>query len=122
MRPGGVLLLLALIRWRAPEARLLAVMACVPHTLALYESLPLFLIPARKWDAYALAILTYVAFFLTELPPSGGSALGATPEQRWPFMLVLVYLPVLLMVLRPRHSTDDPHTPLDRPAPPSPSS
>lgn len=106
MRPGGVLLLLALLRWRVPEARLLAVLACVPHTLAVYESLPLFLIPRRKWDAYALASLTYVALFLTELHSIQGPA-GASPERRWPFMLVLVYLPALVMVLRPQHATDD---------------
>ena len=32
LRPGGVLLLLALVRWRRPEARMLATFACVPQT------------------------------------------------------------------------------------------
>jgi hypothetical protein len=107
MQPGGVLLLLALLRWREPEARLLAVLACVPHSLAAYESLPLFLIPRRKWDAYALAILTYAALFLTELRLPENLGLGTIPDRRWPVTLVLVYLPALVMVLRPAHATDD---------------
>ena len=101
MLPGGVVLLLALCRWRAPEARLLAALACVPHAPTLYDTLPLFLVPGSKGEAYALAILTYAALFLTEVHLSGGSPLGADPDLRWAFMLVLVYLPALIMVLRP---------------------
>jgi hypothetical protein len=101
MRPGGAVLLLALLRWRAPEARLLAAIACVPHAPTLYDTLPLFLIPRRRWEAYVLAFLTYAALFLTEVRLPGGAPLGADPDQRWAFMLALVYLPALIMVLRP---------------------
>ena len=106
LRPGGALLLLALLRWRVPEARLLAGLACVPHSLAIFETLPLFLVPRRKQDAYALAVLTYVAVFLSGLVPAGQPGLTASLDRRWPFMLVLVYLPTLVMVLRPPHSVD----------------
>jgi hypothetical protein len=43
--PGGVIVLLALLRWRRPEARLIAALASVPQTTALYEGVPLFLVP-----------------------------------------------------------------------------
>jgi hypothetical protein len=116
LRPGGALLLLALLRWRAPEARLLAALACVPHALTLYDTLPLFLVPSRKGEAYGLAALTYLALFLTEVRLSGGAPLGADPDLRWTFMLALVYLPALIMLLRPlwtgdRGSRHHPETP-----------
>ena len=56
--PGGSLVLLALSRWRRPEARLLVALACVPHTTLLYEVLPLFLVPATCGQAALLAVLT----------------------------------------------------------------
>jgi hypothetical protein len=49
--PGGFLLLLGLVHWRSPEARLLAALACVPQTIGYYEMLPLFLIPRRRGEA-----------------------------------------------------------------------
>jgi hypothetical protein len=45
---GGPLMLLVLIRWRRPESRLLAALACIPHTTLAYEAVPLFLVP-RTW-------------------------------------------------------------------------
>jgi hypothetical protein len=117
MRPGGVILLLALLRWRAPEARLLAAMACVPHAPTLYDTLPLFLIPGRKGEAYVVAILTYATLFLTEIRLSGGAPLGADPDLRWAFMLTLVYFPALVIVLRPLWAgTRDSRQPLEQPA------
>ncbi len=58
---GGPIVLLALLRWRRPEARLLVALACVPHTMLLYEVLPLFLVPSSWRQAGALAGLTWVA-------------------------------------------------------------
>ena len=109
-RPGGVLLLLALIRWRQPEARLLAALACVPQTTGLYETLPLFLIPRTRWQGYALAGLSYVAAFgqVAAVPRLPGMTLDAVLADRWPFLLVCLYLPALVMVLLPR--------PVERPA------
>ncbi len=42
VQPGGIVALLALLRWRRPEARLLAALVCVPQTALLYEAVPLF--------------------------------------------------------------------------------
>ena len=100
-RPGGVLLLLALLRWRLPEGRLLAALACVPHTLGLYESLPLFLIPRSRWQGYLLAILSYAAAFCAVLlyPQPEGQPVEAVLAYRWPVMFACLYVPALLMVL-----------------------
>lgn len=101
-RPGGVLLLLALLRWRRPEARMLAGLACIPQLGMLYETVPLFLIPRSRWDAYALAACTHLAGLLMYLNWRPGLPLVAELTRRWPIMLVLVYLPALVLVLRDR--------------------
>jgi hypothetical protein len=107
-RPGGFLLFLALIRWRKPEARLLAAMACVPQTLGLYETLPLFLIPRTRWQGYALAGLSYLAAFaqVAAVPRLPGMSLDAMFAARWPFIFVCLYCPALVMVLLPRPVED----------------
>ena len=62
---GGPLILLALLRWRRPEARLLVALGCIPHTTMLYEALPLFLV-ARRWqEGVLLAALSGCACIAT---------------------------------------------------------
>ena len=101
LRPGGIVLLLALVRWRLPEGRLLAGLACVPQTIGLYEALPLFLIPANRWQGYALAGLSYVAAFAQALlvPRLPDVSWEATNAARWPFIFCLLYLPALVFLL-----------------------
>jgi hypothetical protein len=98
-RPGGLLVLLALLKWKRADARLLVALACVPHTTAPYETIPLFLIPATWRQAsglWALAIAAYVAQWATGpyLSQPEYWAAGA----RW--IVLLMYLPCLVMVLR----------------------
>jgi hypothetical protein len=98
-RPGGFILLAALLRWRRPEGRMLAVLSCIPQTTMLYDTVPLFLIPSTRPQAYLLAILTQVAAVViarrrTDLP------LVLENAHQWPVLLLLVYLPALIMLLR----------------------
>jgi hypothetical protein len=101
VRPGGVVLLLALIRWRLAEGRLLAALACVPQTIGLYEALPLFLIPANRWQGYVLAAFSYVAAFAQILlvPRLPDVSWEATNAARWPFILAFLYVPALVLLL-----------------------
>jgi hypothetical protein len=101
-RPGGALLLLALLRWRAPEARMLTVLALVPHTTMVYEMLPLFLIPRTSREMAGLTLLTQIAFAaaFTLRPGTNYPHLADMLNAHWPFWLVLVYLPALALVLR----------------------
>jgi hypothetical protein len=96
---GGAFALVAILRWRRPEARLLLALACVPQTPLLYETVPLFLVPATileggvLWLGSWLAALTiYVAapsdFGSTRFPVSA-NAIG-----------VFLYLPCAVMILR----------------------
>jgi hypothetical protein len=103
LQPGGVLLLLSLLRWRRPEARLLAAFACVPQTPALYETIPLFLIPRTRWGGYLLAVLSLLAtgYMRTVTPLGPGMHIEQSLVQRWPIMFWFMYLPALLMVLLP---------------------
>jgi hypothetical protein len=101
--PGGFILLLAVIRWRRPEARLLAVLACVPQIISLYDTLPLFLIPRTRWQGYGLAGLSYVAAFgqVAMVPRQSSMPLEDMLAHRWPFLFLCLYLPALVMVLLP---------------------
>jgi hypothetical protein len=93
MHPGGVLTLLALRRWRRPEARLLAAMACVPQSMILYEAVPLCLIPRGVRECAAFLLLTYAAQAALVLSADDLIATG-----RW--IVWLLYLPATAMVLR----------------------
>ena len=97
-RMGGPLVLLALLKWRRADARLLLGLACVPHTTALYETIPLFLIAetwGQAWILWTLAVLAYVGQWATGPYPTIAAhwASGA----QW--IVALMYLPCLAMVL-----------------------
>jgi hypothetical protein len=98
-RPGGALLLLAFLRWRQPEGRMLGVLALVPHTAGLYESLPLLLVPQSGRRFAALMALEYVAATLAYTVLNPGNLAGML-DAAWPYFLILVYLPCLWMVLK----------------------
>jgi hypothetical protein len=61
---AGPVLLLAAIRWRRPEARLLLAMACVPQTLFFYDQLILWLIPRTLRQSLILSLASF-ALLLT---------------------------------------------------------
>jgi hypothetical protein len=104
--PGGFLLALVALRWRRPEARLLAAMACIPHTPILYETVPLFLVAKTLWESLALVVLTFTAGLLIQ---RGGALAsfdtGMAASADW--LLWLVYLPAMVMILvRPNQTPD----------------
>lgn len=96
--PGGILLALALLRWRRPEARLLAAMSFLPTSPLVYEALPLVAVLKSKREFLIFGLLTNVAWSLT----IGRSTLDVDTFFSWsrPAMLWLVYVPCLVMVLR----------------------
>lgn len=96
--PGGVLTLLALLRWRRPEARLLAAMGAVPQSPFVYEVLPLFLIAGTRYQTYALVIGSDVALAVYAL--TRGMEATAFFHVNGIAVVVAIYLPALVMVLR----------------------
>lgn len=96
--PGGFLLLLALLRWRRPEARLIAAMSLVPQLMYFCDQLPLWLVPRTRRESMLLSATSLLAW----MP----AVIVAAREGRQPafnsewFVLAGVYLPALVMVLR----------------------
>lgn len=107
LRPGGFLLLLAFLRWREPEARMLGTLAVIPHTTGIYEWLPLLLIPQNKTRFMVMFGLTYLAAACAyAFTPHGPAVVAEGLDAQWPYFLVLVYAPALYMVLsRPAPGT-----------------
>lgn len=96
--PGGVLLLLALLRWRRPEARLVAALGVLPQSPFVYEAMPLFFVPRSRAEFYVLVIGSDLAL--------GAYAYfrGTPPDAYFRYngiaVIVCMYLPALVMVLR----------------------
>lgn len=96
---GGVLLVLALLRWRRPEARLLLALACVPQTALPYEAVPLLLVPATLGESLMFVTLSYLAaWFWVHLGPYPQAFASIPTSVR--LMVLFMYLPCLIMVLR----------------------
>lgn len=62
-RRGGFVLLLAILRWRRPEARWLLALACIPQAPSFYDQLLLVAICTRWWETLILTASTYALFF-----------------------------------------------------------
>jgi hypothetical protein len=94
---GGPLVLLALLRWRRSDARLLAALACVPQTTLLYEAVPLFLLVRRWYEGLALVALSLAAdLSMPDRRPDNYDAwVWGTGDQ----MVLWLYLPCLAVVL-----------------------
>ncbi len=92
----GPVLLLALLRWRTPEARLLIGMALVPQRLLFYDQLPLWLGVRSLHQSLVLSIAGWVGMLgwtiWTGYPPLNISPTWAV----W-----ILYMPALVLVLWP---------------------
>ncbi|MFL5472405.1 MAG: hypothetical protein ACJ8AM_08625, partial [Gemmatimonadales bacterium] len=95
LRPMGFLLLLAAIKWRTPEARLLLGMAFIPQTTLPYELVALALIPANR-----LEMTVYVVGSWMAVVASNHMQLAEWGSTGWPISLCTVYVPMLYLVLR----------------------
>jgi hypothetical protein len=101
LRPGGAIALLCLLKWRRPEARMLAVLACVPMTPVLYETVPLLLIPRRWWEALLLVFASYVVLgWSMRVPLTDYSYYAAHMANSAAVIALVLYPLATLMVLR----------------------
>lgn len=96
---GGAFALLALFRWRRPEARLVLALACVPQTPLLYETVPLFLVPSSIIEGGILWLGSWVAaLWLSAAGPFGSDLARFTVSVDaigW-----CLYFPAVVMLLR----------------------
>lgn len=89
LRPGGFLMLAALVAWRRAEGRLFLVMILVPQTLFFYDQLLLWLIPRTLRQSLVLSLYSALAFvaWWRMLGPDEYLMQRAVP---WAFSLYLV--------------------------------
>jgi hypothetical protein len=98
--PFGPLLLLAALRWRRAENRLLLGLSLLPQLLFFYDQLPLWLLPRSFAGSLAYSALSWVAYFAWRwrgFDPQSGEVI-AQPSA---WVIALIYLPALLMSLWP---------------------
>lgn len=111
LHPGGVLLLLALLRWRLPEGRQLAALACMPLSPHLYEALPLMLVARNRSELLALATCGTLGLAAGAFTPhSVGQDHGLIP---WSVVFLTGYVPALFVVLRHRGVPAGPLAPFE---------
>jgi hypothetical protein len=96
-RGAGVVLLLAALRWKTPEARLLLVSACVPQLPFFSDQLPLMLVARTRKELVGLAALSQVGFVSWFLFLSRDEAY--VPKAA-PYVLAFIFIPALILVLR----------------------
>src|SRR4030095_4913505 len=85
LTPFGFPTVLALLRWRRPEGRLLFALACVRQNGFMYDQLPLLLVPATAAQALLLSGLSHISHVAALWhPPTDGSVLALSAQQ-FPF-------------------------------------
>jgi hypothetical protein len=106
-RAGGPLLLLALLRWRRPEARLLAALSCVPQTPAFYEALPVLLVAGGVGELVVLVLLSDASYLVALLLAPGSTSVAESALLYGRLVNVFYYLPALVVVLRRRNDAPE---------------
>jgi hypothetical protein len=97
---GGPFILLALLRWRRPEARMLVAFACIPHTTLVYEALPLLLVASNLRESLLLGLLSAVVYLVPVAVPELATPATARIAITGELLVALLYLPCVLLVLR----------------------
>jgi hypothetical protein len=107
--PGGVILLLAALRWRDPDARLLLALSVVPSNLFLYDQLPLFLVARSRRDMFLLFAGSWLAPLVTKMivPPWVTDEVVQQTYMRLPIVAFL-FIPALYIVLSRRGTSMSP--------------
>lgn len=98
----GAFTLLAVLRWRSREGRLMIAMALAPQLMLFYDQLPLWLVPGTWRRAALLSILSWGAWFAWYPSHAMTSSVAAAT----PWILLLIYLPGLAMLLTTRRRGD----------------
>lgn len=96
LRPFGWLTLVALLRWRSADARLVTLMACVPQNVYFYDQLPLALVAWNGRSALALTALSWVAYAGMKAHCTDRFFCGPQAE---PWVMWCVFLPAAVLVL-----------------------
>jgi hypothetical protein len=96
---GGPVLLLALLRWRRPEARYLLMIAVTPHILGFYTGLLPMLVAETKREAQIMAFTSVAALVGSTIQLGDRSFSELAPVHAGYWLLVFLFLPALMMIL-----------------------
>jgi hypothetical protein len=99
LRPYGFVLLLAALRWRSPEGRLILAIPFIPQTTLPYELVSLALIPATRLEMGIFLAGSWIVVGAADQLHLG-QGMADWMATGWPVTLCAVYLPTLFMVLR----------------------
>jgi hypothetical protein len=102
--PGGALPLLALLRWRRPEARLVAVTACLPQIMLFYDQLSLLLVARTYRQALTMTLLSWLPIVGVAALHHGAIAAPGETLFAWnaPVIVWLYFVPcAAIVVTRP---------------------
>ena len=99
LRPFGFVLLVAALRWRSPEGRLILAIPFIPQTTLPYELVSLALIPANRLEMAIYLAGTWIVVAAADQLQLG-QGMADWMATGWPVTLCAVYLPTLFMVLR----------------------
>jgi hypothetical protein len=101
MRPLGFVLLLAAVRWRTPEGRLILATAFAPQSTLLYELVPMALVPANRLEMLVFVASSWIPLLAADqlLIAPGSAEWGMIG---WQVTLFAGYLPMLALLLRRR--------------------
>jgi hypothetical protein len=105
---GGVLVVLALLRWRRPEAWLVVALACMPQAWGWYNTLPLFTIPATWRESVAMAVVATAGAWIASSSIHPVNSLGEFYEWTGTLIVITAYLPATVLVLRRPNSGPSP--------------
>jgi hypothetical protein len=106
-RIGGITILVVLLRWKRPEARLILALACVPQSGAWYEALPLFVVASTLYETMTLSVMSCIGFLLY-YPRMDLTSDVQVNHDVGALIVAFVYLPAVIMVLRrPNESQRD---------------
>lgn len=108
-RLGGPLILLALLRWRRPEARLIVALACVPQYAYWYEVVPLLMVPSTRVETLAFSLVTSLGWNIEHMLASPPTE-ALINQQVGALMVFFAYLPAVWIVMR--RPNEGPRAPL----------
>ena len=97
---GGFVILLVLLRWRRPEARLIVALACVPHSMYWYDILPLFLAASTFRESVVFALITTTGLALEQILIARSTDVMTLYADFNAVIVAVAYLPAVMMVLR----------------------
>jgi hypothetical protein len=75
-------------------------MALAPQNGFFYDQLPLLLVPQTRMEMILIAAASQIAYYFANTTPLFGSDVPAWSAQFFPYMVVGMYLPALVLVLR----------------------